>query len=90
MVDSRSVVWRAEDGLQYFRWINTIVVNPAESLSLSLLFIFKLAFQGQNVCFMGPEDGGEVCAAGSMWRVMMLLTHCQLGANQSINQSIVI
>lgn len=31
-----------------------------------------------------------VCTAGSMWRVMVLLTHCELGANQSINRSIVI
>ncbi len=34
--------------------------------------------------------GGGRGAPGSIWRVMMLLTHCRPDANQSINQSIVI
>lgn len=56
-----------KDGLQCFSWINTIVVKPAESLSLSLVY-FQARFSRVKCVLYEtrPEDGGDVCAAGSM------------------------
>lgn len=66
--------------------------HSGETCRIPLLFpvlSFKYCFSMVKCVFYvtQTEDGGDVCSAR---RVMMLLTHCQLGANQSINQSIVI
>lgn len=73
----------------------TLMFLSGETCRIQPLFpfrSFKYSFTKVK-CFFNvtpTEDGGRVCTAGSMWRVMVLLTHCQPGANQSINRSIVI
>lgn len=82
-----------KDKNTWFEWTIMFLGGDACRIQPLLPFrSFKYSFSKVK-CFFNvtpTEDGGRVCTAGSMWRVMVLLTHCQPGANQSINRSIVI
>lgn len=86
---SRLKDWKMPTIPQLKEYCCVTVVKPAEFHSY---LSFKYCFSMVKCVFHATqtEDVGDACAGGSTRRVMMLLTHCQLGANQSINQSIVI